>query len=110
MGNGGSALAHQLPAVQRGSHREARAEALSHRRFPADIADVSGAGEDVIRGRPRRHLINQQRVAVATSERFTFLATGAGNIVQAVVNIVGAEGGAYRRGKSALLVAPVGVP
>lgn len=58
----------------------------------------------------RRHLINQQGVAVATSERFAFLATGAGNIVQAVVNIVGAEGGADRRGKSAFLVAPGGVP
>lgn len=44
MGNGGSALAHQLPAVQRGTHREARAEALGHRRFPANIADVGGSG------------------------------------------------------------------
>lgn len=51
MGNGGSATAHQLPAVQRGTHREARAEALGHRRFPANIADVGGSGEDVIRGR-----------------------------------------------------------
>lgn len=110
MGNGGSATAHQLPAVQRGTHREARAEALGHRRFPANIADVGGSGEDVIRGRPWRHLINQQGVAVTTSERFAFLATGAGNIVQAVVNIVGAESGADRRGKSAFLVAPCGVP
>lgn len=47
---------------------------------------------------------------MTTSERFAFLATGAGNIVQAVVNIVGAESGADRRGKSAFLVAPGGVP
>ena len=106
MGDGGASLAHQLPAVQRGTHREAGAEALGHRRFPADVADVGGAGENRIRGRPRRHLINQQRIAVATSEGFPRLAAGAGDIVQAVVDIVGAESGADRRGKGAIVVAP----
>ncbi len=57
-----------------------------------------------------RHLINQQGVAVATSERFAFLATGAGNIVQAVVNIIGAESGADRRGKARSSSLQAGVP
>ena len=106
MGDGGSALAHQLPGVQRRPDGKTGAEALGHGGLPAHVADVGRARKDVVRCRPRRHFIDQARFAVAAGERFPVLAAGVGNVFHAVIDIVRAQGCANFSGECALFRAP----